>query len=203
MKIWTISTTFYSHFCVLLWFTEPGYVATVSAMVQAAVTLLNELHSLPRRSVYLLFVLLVLPLIWPSLSYIGRFGWNLVLSISAHSCSLLLSLSLLLTGEGCTHQELPSIKPVSSTVSISTASSSQSETTSSLLTVSIGKVTPPSSYSILYSYWCYLEMLHHSTWPLLTVSVTVKSLNPASIVCLLVFSDVTLKFVIHQRVQIC
>ncbi|XP_019947082.1 saccharopine dehydrogenase b [Paralichthys olivaceus] len=28
---------------------EPGYVATVSAMVQAAVTLLNELHSLPRR----------------------------------------------------------------------------------------------------------------------------------------------------------
>uniref|UniRef100_A0A672YD67 Saccharopine dehydrogenase-like oxidoreductase n=1 Tax=Sphaeramia orbicularis TaxID=375764 RepID=A0A672YD67_9TELE len=29
---------------------EPGYVATVSAMVQAAVTLLNELHSLPRRS---------------------------------------------------------------------------------------------------------------------------------------------------------
>ncbi|XP_071334720.1 saccharopine dehydrogenase b isoform X2 [Trachinotus anak] len=28
---------------------EPGYVATVSAMVQAAVTVLNELHSLPRR----------------------------------------------------------------------------------------------------------------------------------------------------------
>ncbi|XP_056219493.1 saccharopine dehydrogenase-like oxidoreductase isoform X2 [Seriola aureovittata] len=28
---------------------EPGYVATVSAMVQAAVTMLNELHSLPRR----------------------------------------------------------------------------------------------------------------------------------------------------------
>ncbi|CAG5927883.1 unnamed protein product [Menidia menidia] len=28
---------------------EPGYVATVSAMVQAALTLLNELHSLPRR----------------------------------------------------------------------------------------------------------------------------------------------------------
>uniref|UniRef100_A0A8C4DG65 Saccharopine dehydrogenase-like oxidoreductase n=1 Tax=Dicentrarchus labrax TaxID=13489 RepID=A0A8C4DG65_DICLA len=28
---------------------EPGYVATVSAMVQAAITLLNELHSLPRR----------------------------------------------------------------------------------------------------------------------------------------------------------
>ncbi|XP_069014772.1 saccharopine dehydrogenase b isoform X1 [Embiotoca jacksoni] len=28
---------------------EPGYVATVSAVVQAAVTLLNELHSLPRR----------------------------------------------------------------------------------------------------------------------------------------------------------
>ncbi|KAF1376320.1 hypothetical protein PFLUV_G00210280 [Perca fluviatilis] len=28
---------------------EPGYVATVSAMVQAAVTLLNEVHSLPRR----------------------------------------------------------------------------------------------------------------------------------------------------------
>ncbi|XP_070781976.1 saccharopine dehydrogenase b [Enoplosus armatus] len=28
---------------------EPGYVATVSAIVQAAVTLLNELHSLPRR----------------------------------------------------------------------------------------------------------------------------------------------------------
>ncbi|XP_075940846.1 saccharopine dehydrogenase-like oxidoreductase [Anarhichas minor] len=28
---------------------EPGYVATVSALVQAAVTLLNELHSLPRR----------------------------------------------------------------------------------------------------------------------------------------------------------
>ncbi|XP_047429725.1 saccharopine dehydrogenase b [Mugil cephalus] len=28
---------------------EPGYVATVSAMVQAAVTILNELHSLPRR----------------------------------------------------------------------------------------------------------------------------------------------------------
>ncbi|KAK5903912.1 hypothetical protein CgunFtcFv8_007654 [Champsocephalus gunnari] len=28
---------------------EPGYVATVSAIVQAALTLLNELHSLPRR----------------------------------------------------------------------------------------------------------------------------------------------------------
>ncbi|KAG7244258.1 hypothetical protein INR49_004396 [Caranx melampygus] len=28
---------------------EPGYVATVSAVVQAAVTVLNELHSLPRR----------------------------------------------------------------------------------------------------------------------------------------------------------
>ncbi|XP_076612898.1 saccharopine dehydrogenase b [Chaetodon auriga] len=28
---------------------EPGYVATVSAMVQAAITLLNELHSLPKR----------------------------------------------------------------------------------------------------------------------------------------------------------
>ncbi|XP_041831212.1 saccharopine dehydrogenase b isoform X2 [Melanotaenia boesemani] len=28
---------------------EPGYVATVSALVQAAVTLLNELHSLPSR----------------------------------------------------------------------------------------------------------------------------------------------------------
>uniref|UniRef100_A0A8D3D148 Saccharopine dehydrogenase-like oxidoreductase n=1 Tax=Scophthalmus maximus TaxID=52904 RepID=A0A8D3D148_SCOMX len=28
---------------------EPGYVATVSTMVQSAVTLLNELHSLPRR----------------------------------------------------------------------------------------------------------------------------------------------------------
>lgn len=28
---------------------EPGYVATVSTMVQAAVTVLNELHSLPRR----------------------------------------------------------------------------------------------------------------------------------------------------------
>ncbi|XP_035534845.1 saccharopine dehydrogenase b isoform X2 [Morone saxatilis] len=28
---------------------EPGYVATVSTMVQAAVTLLNEVHSLPRR----------------------------------------------------------------------------------------------------------------------------------------------------------
>lgn len=28
---------------------EPGYVATVSALVQAAVTLLNEVHSLPRR----------------------------------------------------------------------------------------------------------------------------------------------------------
>ncbi|XP_068609803.1 saccharopine dehydrogenase-like oxidoreductase [Brachionichthys hirsutus] len=28
---------------------EPGYVATVSTLVQAAVTLLNELHSLPRR----------------------------------------------------------------------------------------------------------------------------------------------------------
>lgn len=38
-------------FVFLPWVTEPGYVATVSALVQAAVTLLNEVHSLPRRSV--------------------------------------------------------------------------------------------------------------------------------------------------------
>lgn len=39
-------------FICLFLLTEPGYVVTVSAMVQAAVTLLNELHSLPRRSVF-------------------------------------------------------------------------------------------------------------------------------------------------------
>lgn len=35
--------------CTQVMGAEPGYVATVSAMVQAAITLLNELHSLPRR----------------------------------------------------------------------------------------------------------------------------------------------------------
>lgn len=38
-----------SKICTQVIGAEPGYVATVSAMVQAAVTLLNELHSLPRR----------------------------------------------------------------------------------------------------------------------------------------------------------
>ncbi|KAM7368233.1 hypothetical protein PAMP_014473 [Pampus punctatissimus] len=38
-----------SKICTQIIGAEPGYVATVSAMVQAAVTLLNELHSLPRR----------------------------------------------------------------------------------------------------------------------------------------------------------
>ncbi|KAM7395788.1 hypothetical protein PAMA_007191 [Pampus argenteus] len=38
-----------SKICTQIVGAEPGYVATVSAMVQAAVTLLNELHSLPRR----------------------------------------------------------------------------------------------------------------------------------------------------------
>uniref|UniRef100_A0A3Q3WRB1 Saccharopine dehydrogenase-like oxidoreductase n=1 Tax=Mola mola TaxID=94237 RepID=A0A3Q3WRB1_MOLML len=35
--------------CTQVLGTEPGYVATVSALVQAAITLLNELHCLPRR----------------------------------------------------------------------------------------------------------------------------------------------------------
>uniref|UniRef100_A0AAQ5YA62 Saccharopine dehydrogenase-like oxidoreductase n=1 Tax=Amphiprion ocellaris TaxID=80972 RepID=A0AAQ5YA62_AMPOC len=38
-----------ARICTQVLGAEPGYVATVSAMVQAAVTLLNELHSLPRR----------------------------------------------------------------------------------------------------------------------------------------------------------
>ncbi|XP_044185580.1 saccharopine dehydrogenase-like oxidoreductase [Thunnus albacares] len=38
-----------SKICTQVIGAEPGYVATVSTMVQAAVTLLNELHSLPRR----------------------------------------------------------------------------------------------------------------------------------------------------------
>ncbi|XP_068198507.1 saccharopine dehydrogenase-like oxidoreductase [Antennarius striatus] len=38
-----------SKICTQVIGAEPGYVATVSALVQAAVTLLNELHSLPRR----------------------------------------------------------------------------------------------------------------------------------------------------------
>ena len=42
---------------VFYWSTEPGYVATPATMVQAAITVLNDLHSLPKRSVWLCVVL--------------------------------------------------------------------------------------------------------------------------------------------------
>lgn len=64
---------------------------------------------------------------------------------------------LSLTGEGCTLQELPSIKPVWSTASTTTASSSRSETTSSPLTLWRSRRPPLMVYCI--SYRCPPEIM--------------------------------------------
>lgn len=102
--------------CVLAGFTEPGYVATVSSLVQAGVTVLRELHSLPGRSVQSSLVLYVS----------GQVQASLCVFIQT------LSRSLGLTGEVCTHQELPSTTPAWLTASTNTASASQSGTKAAL-----------------------------------------------------------------------
>lgn len=120
-------------FVFLPWVTEPGYVATVSALVQAAVTLLNEVHSLPRRSVHSLILLLLRSCLqWQRkpLNYrVPYMSGQIYKSASAYlNFFCLRLLSPMSTGEAYTLQELPSTKPVWSSASTSTASSSQSET---------------------------------------------------------------------------